>query len=181
MSSVISYIRCTWQYHNETIFHLLIIFYCKDLNFFTFTNFANCSNIEFDYAMYIGQRATACAAVDSNNESTRASVFWIYSHRIYWYHLHTYVNELADAYMGENTYMQMPKQIQMHSLASAKVRWTCIYIYEPQKYANAKVTLRRICPFRGWSFVSGKPRPLVVWSEFAYNLYELASMARKMN
>lgn len=127
-----TYIRCTWQYHNETIFHLLIIFYCKDLNFFTFTNFANCSNIEFDYAMYIGQRATACAAVDSNNESTRASVFWIYSHRIYWYHLHTYVNELADAYMGENTYMQMPKQIQMHSLASAKVRWMCIYIRTPK-------------------------------------------------
>lgn len=52
--------------------------------------------------------------------------------RIYWYHLHTYVNELADAYMGENTYMQMPKQIQMHSLASAKVRWMCIYIRTPK-------------------------------------------------
>jgi len=103
---------------------------------------------------------------------------------ICWYHLHTYVNEVAYAYMREkHIYVDAKTDTLNCNCKSANV-WSdgcAAYIYEPQKYANAKVTLRRICTFRGWSFLSGKPHPLVVWSEFAYNLYELASMARKMN
>ena len=43
---------------NETEFHLLIIFYCKDLNFFTFTNFANCSTSNLIMLCISGNRAT---------------------------------------------------------------------------------------------------------------------------
>ena len=81
-----------YLYHNETTFHLLIIFYCKDLNFFTFTNFANCSTPNLIMLCILGNGGPRALA-DSNNESTRASVFWIAR-----YHVHVYVDEVVDAY-----------------------------------------------------------------------------------
>ena len=112
-----TYIRCTWQYHNETIFHLLIIFYCKDLNFFTFTNFANCSTSNLIMLCILGNgRPRACAAVDSNNESTKAPVFWMTTHR---HHVHIYVGNDANAYsvMLKDIYMQI------HA-----IQWICRYM-----------------------------------------------------
>ena len=90
---------------NETAFHLLIIFYCKDLNFFTFTNFANCSTSNLIMLCISGNRAKLICTVDSNNESTSAAVFQKTTQRC---HVYKYVDIFADAYTRcRNKFRQM--------------------------------------------------------------------------
>ena len=104
--------------------------------------------------------------------------------RICRYHLHSYVNEVADAYMREK-HIDADAITDTDALAIAKckcmVRWMCIYIHEPQKICKCKSNIATQMHLP-WLVVSiRQASPVVVWSEFAYNLYELASMARKMN
>ena len=90
---------------NETAFHLLIIFYCKDLNFFTFTNFANCSTSNLIMLCISGNTGQPICTVDSNNESTSAAVFQKTTQRC---HVYKYVGIFADAYTRcRNKFRQM--------------------------------------------------------------------------
>ena len=186
-----TYICSPCYYLNETAFHLLIIFYCKDLNFFTFTNFANCSTSNLIMLCILGNGGPPHALLDSNNESRRASVFfWIATHLRN--QVHFYVDEVADAWETHicrcmrKTYMQMPYnryRCTSLQLQQCKCIFGCMCIYEPPKdmQMQKQHSDAHICSFSGLLFIwSGKrPGPLLVWSEFAYNLYELASMARK--
>ena len=178
-----TYICSTCYYLNETAFHLLIIFYCKDLNFFTFTNFANCSTSNLIMLCILGNGGPPHALLDSNNESRRASVFfWIATHLRY-HQVHLYVDEVADAW---ETHICRCHITDTDALVcncnSANVFSDACAFTSPPKICKCKsnIAMHR-CSFSGLPFIwSGKrPGPLLVWSEFAYNLYELASMARK--
>ena len=118
---------------NETEFHLLIIFYCKDLNFFTFTNFANCSTSNLIMLCISGNRAKPICTVDSNNESTSAAVFQKTTQRC---HVYKYVGIFADACTRcRNKFRQMRWQIQMQKFAVMRLR-----MQNPTKVCAAKFT-----------------------------------------
>ena len=132
---------------NETAFHLLIIFYCKDLNFFTFTNFANCSTSNLIMLCISGNTGQPICTVDSNNESTSAAVFQKTTQRC---HVYKYVGIFADAYTRcRNKFRQMRWQIQMQKFAVMRLR-----MQNSTKVCAAKLTYRDTCTFRSWLYRS---------------------------